>query len=94
MYTSLAFYGQFPIFNEPGLSCASRLFISSYINGSPKLAPFLCDARFHGRLLPRFCPLSAMSSLLPSCQKCFPEVYIVFFQLFVVESLLLLNNCC
>ena len=30
-------------------------FISTYIRVSPKLAPFLCNARFHGRLLPRFC---------------------------------------
>ena len=29
--------------NEPGLSCASRLFISSYINGSPKLGSPLDD---------------------------------------------------
>ena len=52
---------------------SSRLSISSYINGSPKHAPFLCDARFHGRLLPRFCN---GSSLLPFCQKCVPEVYL------------------
>ena len=52
---------------------SSRLYISSYINGSPKLAPFLCDARFHGRLLPRFCDAF---SLLPSCWKCVPEVYL------------------
>ena len=52
---------------------SSRLSISSYINGSPKHAPFLCDARFHGSLLPRFCN---GSSLLPFWQKCVPEVYL------------------
>ena len=51
-------------------------FISSYIKVSPKLAPFLWNARFHGRLLPRFCR-AAMSSLhKPSCQKRFPEIYL------------------
>ena len=50
-----------------------RLYISSYINRSPKLAPFLCDARFYGTLLPRFC---YALSLLPSCQKCVPEVHL------------------
>ena len=64
MYTPLAFYAQFRIFNVPGLACASRLFISSYINWSPKLARFLFDARFHGRLLPCFCDVF---SLMPSC---------------------------
>ena len=40
--------------------------------GLPNSRPFR-DARFHGRLLPRFCD---GSSLLPSCQRCVPEVYL------------------
>ena len=77
MYTSLAFYAQFRIFNVPGLACASRLFISSYINWSHKLARFLFDARLHGRLLP--CSLCCPRV----CQKCIPEDF--FFQLFGVN---------
>lgn len=79
MYTSLAFYAQFRDFNVPGFTCASRLFISSYINWPPKLARFLFDARFHGRLLPRF----SVALDTRVCRKCIPEDF--FFQLFGVD---------